>query len=121
MENLRVSKVTNVRSLAGAIAANIRKEGQVDVSAVGPIALNQAIKAVVSARRYLQSDDNKSDLIAIPEYHVQIIKDDTIDVDREVSSIVLHLKRCEYKEENDITVNRKNNKSILIDNIETNN
>lgn len=119
MGKLRVSKVTSVKALAGAIAANIRKDGHVDLSTVGPLALNQAIKAIVTARRYLQSDVNKSDLVAMPEYSVQYVKDDGIEVDREVLSLILHLKRSEYKAENDIT--NKNNKPILTENIETNN
>lgn len=53
MEVLKVSSNTKVNSLAGAIAGTIREEGTVEMSAIGAGAVNQAIKAIATAKGFL--------------------------------------------------------------------
>ena len=53
MEILKVSSSTKVNSLAGAIAGIIREEGTVEMSAIGAGAVNQAIKAIATAKGFL--------------------------------------------------------------------
>lgn len=42
--------------MAGAIAALLRKDGQVEVQAIGPHAVNQAVKAIAIARSYIEAE-----------------------------------------------------------------
>ncbi|HLU83247.1 MAG TPA: stage V sporulation protein S [Trueperaceae bacterium] len=56
MEVLRVSGSSRPNSVAGAIAALLRNEGEVEVQAIGPHAVNQAVKAIAIARAYIQAD-----------------------------------------------------------------
>ena len=53
MEILKVSSNTKVNSLAGAIAGTIREEGVAELSAIGAGAVNQAIKAIATAKGFL--------------------------------------------------------------------
>lgn len=53
MEILKVSSNTRVNSLAGAIAGTVREEGIVEISAIGAGAVNQAIKAIATAKGFL--------------------------------------------------------------------
>ncbi|MDZ7703824.1 MAG: stage V sporulation protein S [Trueperaceae bacterium] len=56
METLRVSGNSRPNSVAGAIAALIRSESEVEVQAIGPQAVNQAVKAIAIARSYVEPD-----------------------------------------------------------------
>lgn len=56
METLRVSGKSRPNSVAGAVAALLRSQGQVEVHAIGPAAVNQAVKAFAIARGYLLGD-----------------------------------------------------------------
>lgn len=56
IEILRVSGSSRPNSVAGAIAALLRNEGEVEVQAIGPHAVNQAVKAIAIARAYIQAD-----------------------------------------------------------------
>ncbi len=56
IEVLRVSGTSRPNSVAGAIAVLVRSEGKVEVRAIGPHAVNQAVKAIAIARSYLESD-----------------------------------------------------------------
>ena len=60
--------------LAGAIAATIREGELPDVQAIGPHAVNQAIKAVALARRFLAEED--IDIICVPEFIEVMIGDE---------------------------------------------
>ncbi|GEM_PF-1576453 len=51
---LRVGAESNAKDVAGAIANTIRADGAVDVHAIGPLAVNQAVKAVIIAIGFLQ-------------------------------------------------------------------
>ena len=42
--------------MAGAIAALLRNEGEVEVQAIGPHAVNQAVKAIAITRSYIEAD-----------------------------------------------------------------
>ena len=56
METLRVSGNSRPNSVAGAVAALLRTEGIVEVQAIGPHAINQAVKAIAIARSYIEAD-----------------------------------------------------------------
>ena len=56
IETLRVSGNSKPNSVAGAIAALLRSERAVEVQAIGPHAINQAVKALAIARSYLEED-----------------------------------------------------------------
>lgn len=42
--------------MAGAIAALLRTQSEVEVQAIGPQAVNQAVKAIAIARSYIEPD-----------------------------------------------------------------
>lgn len=66
METLRVSAGSRPNAVAGAIAALLRSQGVVEVQAIGPNAVNQAVKALAIARAYLEQD--VLDLTAVPGF-----------------------------------------------------
>ena len=47
----RVKKDTDIKNLASAIYANIKNTNKLELKCVGVPAVNQAIKAVITARR----------------------------------------------------------------------
>lgn len=53
MEVVKVSAKSVPKSVAGAIAAVIRENGEVEVQAVGAGASNQAVKAIAISRSYM--------------------------------------------------------------------
>jgi stage V sporulation protein S len=63
---IKVSVKSRSQSVAGAIAGIIRENGRAEVQAIGAGAVNQALKAVVIARRYLVSDG--LDVVCIPSF-----------------------------------------------------
>ena len=56
IETLRVSGSSRPNSVAGAVAALLRSEGEVEVQAIGPHAINQAVKAIAIARSYVEAE-----------------------------------------------------------------
>ncbi|MCL4454716.1 MAG: stage V sporulation protein S [Deinococcus sp.] len=66
METLRVSGKSRPNSVAGAIAALLRSQGEVEVQAIGPTAVNQAVKAIAIARGYIAPDN--LDLLVKPAF-----------------------------------------------------
>jgi stage V sporulation protein S len=66
MELLKVSAWSNPKSVAGAIAAVVRRRGWVDVQAIGMTALNRAIKAIAIARAFVAEDG--IDLVCAPSF-----------------------------------------------------
>ncbi len=52
--------------MAGAIAALLRTQGEVEVQAIGPQAVNQAVKAIAIARSYIEPDG--LDLVTRPSF-----------------------------------------------------
>lgn len=61
-----MSGTSRPNAIAGAIAALLRSQGQVDIQAIGPTAVNQSVKALAIARGYLIGDN--LDLYAQPEF-----------------------------------------------------
>lgn len=53
---IRVSGTTQVRGLAGSILTVLEIEGQVDVFAIGPEAVNQAVKGCAVAAQMVPED-----------------------------------------------------------------
>jgi stage V sporulation protein S len=66
MTIVKVSAQSRSGAVAGAIAGIIRDTGCADVQAIGPLAVNQAAKAVAIARGYLTTDN--IDVICIPSF-----------------------------------------------------
>ena len=66
LEILRVSGTSRPNAIAGAVAALLRSQGQVDIQAIGPTAVNQTVKALAIARGYLHGD--ALDLYTQPEF-----------------------------------------------------
>lgn len=63
---IRVAAQSRSAAVAGAIAGIMRTEEQAEMQAVGPCAINQAIKAVAIARNYLEQDG--IDLVIVPVF-----------------------------------------------------
>ncbi len=66
MEVLKVSMNSKPKSVAGALAAVIRKSGAVELQAVGAGAVNQAVKAIAITRGYVAP--NGIDLVSTPAF-----------------------------------------------------
>jgi stage V sporulation protein S len=66
METVRVSGQSRPNSVAGAIAALLRLHGEVEVQAIGAVAVNQAAKAIAISRSYLTTDH--LDLTCVPAF-----------------------------------------------------
>ena len=56
VEILRVSAKSRPNAVAGAIAALLRSSGVLEIQAIGPTAVNQAVKALAIARGYLKAE-----------------------------------------------------------------
>lgn len=66
METVRVSGQSRPNSVAGAIAALLRLHNEVEVQAIGALAVNQAVKAIAIARSYIGPDG--LDLTVVPSF-----------------------------------------------------
>lgn len=73
MDIIKVAATSRSTSVAGAIAGVMRERGHVDVQAIGAGAVNQAIKAVIIARGYLELDG--IDIVCVPTF-VEVMIDD---------------------------------------------
>lgn len=72
---LKVSSKSNPNSVAGAIAAQIKDIGKVELQAIGAGALNQAIKAIAIARGFVAPSGYN--LVCIPAFaDVEVDGDD---------------------------------------------
>jgi stage V sporulation protein S len=103
MTTLKASGNTQIQKLAGAIAGNIRQEGAVQISLDGASALNQAIKACIVARRFLKDDETPSDIAIQPEFLMQNFSEPAAPEAREVTTIMLHIKRAEFDPANAVS------------------
>ena len=103
MTTLKASGNTHIQKLAGAIAGNIRQEGAVQISLVGASALNQAIKACIVARRFLKDDQTPSDIVVQPEFLMQNFSEPSATESREVTTIMLHIKKTEFDPNNAVS------------------
>jgi stage V sporulation protein S len=63
---LKVAASSHPATVAGAIANNIREGKKVEIIAMGPQAVNQAVKAMAIARDYLS--DESIDLGCVPGF-----------------------------------------------------
>jgi len=66
MDVIKVSAKSRPPSVAGAIAGVMREVGRAEVQAIGAGAVNQAVKAVAIARKYLLQDG--IDAICVPSF-----------------------------------------------------
>jgi stage V sporulation protein SpoVS len=66
MEVLKVSSNSNPNKVAGAIAGELSKNQCVELQAIGAGAVNQSVKAVAIARRFL--DEQQKDLFMVPSF-----------------------------------------------------
>ncbi len=66
MEILKVSASSNPNKVAGAIVGAISKAGKVELQAIGAGAVNQAVKAIAIAQRFLK--EKGQDLFMIPGF-----------------------------------------------------
>ncbi|HFD40655.1 MAG TPA: stage V sporulation protein S [Anaerolineae bacterium] len=63
---LRVAGNSSPNHVAGAIAGQVREGRQVALQAIGPIAVNQAVKSIAVARDYLVPEG--IDIVCLPEF-----------------------------------------------------
>ncbi|HAA85231.1 MAG TPA: stage V sporulation protein S [Kosmotogaceae bacterium] len=63
MEILKVSSKSNPNKVAGAIAGVLSKSDQVELQAIGAGAVNQAVKSVAIASRFLGEQGTKISMI----------------------------------------------------------
>ena len=96
MTTLKASGNTQIQKLAGAIAGNIRQEGEVQISLVGASALNQALKACIVARRFLKDDEQKCDIVLQPEFMMQNFSEPSSEESREVTTIMHHIRKVDF-------------------------
>lgn len=66
MDIIKVSSNSRTSAVAGAIAGVIRENRHAEVQAIGAGAVNQAMKALVLAVQYLNSDGIK--VVCVPEF-----------------------------------------------------
>lgn len=73
MQLIKVASNSRTSLVAGAIAGVIRDNGYAEVQAIGAGALNQALKALIIAKTYLQGDGITVNFT--PEFAVVMIQD----------------------------------------------
>ncbi|PWH18421.1 MAG: stage V sporulation protein S [Anaerolineae bacterium] len=66
MDMIKVSANSRTSAVAGAIAGVIREHKRAEVQAIGAGAVNQAIKALVLAKGYLEGDGIR--IVCVPEF-----------------------------------------------------
>lgn len=66
MDIIKIAAQSKAVAAAGALANTIRQHGEAEVQGIGPKAVNQAVKAIAIARRYLASSG--IDLVTIPTF-----------------------------------------------------
>jgi stage V sporulation protein S len=63
---IRVATQSKPTAVAGAIAASVRQTNEASVQAIGPMAVNQAMKAIAVACSYLAGDGVK--VVCLPSF-----------------------------------------------------
>ena len=66
MDIIKVKAVSRTAAVAGAIAGVMRDEKHAEVQAIGAGAVNQAVKAMVLAKNFLEQDG--IDVVFVPEF-----------------------------------------------------
>ncbi len=56
MKVIKVAATSRTPSVAGAIAGILRDDGKVEVQAIGASAVNQALKAMIAAQKFLSHE-----------------------------------------------------------------
>jgi len=74
-EIIKVSAKTMPKLAAGAIAGAVRKSGLAKVQAVGASAINQAVKAIAIAAKFIEQDAEKAELVCRPAFLNTMIGD----------------------------------------------
>ncbi len=68
---LKVASGSDPKSVAGAIANNIREKKQIEIVAMGPAAVNQTMKSIAIAKEYLSGEN--IDILCRPEFiHIEL-------------------------------------------------
>jgi len=68
---LKVASGSDPKSVAGAIANNIREKKQIEIIAMGPAAVNQTMKSIAISREYLTNEN--IDVLCRPEFmHIEV-------------------------------------------------
>jgi len=93
VEVLKVSSSSNPNKVAGAIAGAVSKAGRVEIQAIGAGAVNQAVKAIAIARRFVA--ENGNDLYMVPGFIDVVIEGQR----RTGISIKVYLVEGEKREE----------------------
>jgi len=76
MENfdlIKVSAKSSVNKVAGAIAMSLKEKGYIEVRAMGPNAINQAVKALAVSRGHLAPGG--TDLSCVPSFEQVNVED----------------------------------------------
>lgn len=66
MDVIRVKGTSRTSAVAGAIAGVVRDNQHAKVQAIGASAVNQSVKAMALAKRYLEQDG--IDIVFVPEF-----------------------------------------------------
>lgn len=66
MSTLKIASGSNPSAAAGAVANTIREEGTAEIQAIGPKAVNQAVKCICIARGYVAPSG--LDLYFVPSF-----------------------------------------------------
>jgi stage V sporulation protein S len=66
MDIIKVAATSRTAAVAGAIAGVVREHKRAEVQAIGAGAVNQAVKAIIVASRYLKEDGIL--VVAMPEF-----------------------------------------------------
>jgi stage V sporulation protein S len=66
MDIIKVKGTSRTSAVAGAIAGIFREHQHASVQAIGASAVNQSVKALALAKRYLEQD--KIDVVFVPEF-----------------------------------------------------
>ena len=85
---LKVSSSSKPNTVAGAICNVMRESPSGEppaILATGPVAINQAIKAIAIARKYLQDEAEPCDLLVSPQFEQDV---------RSGSNVSLTLQKC---------------------------
>ena len=73
MELVKVAANSDIPRVAGAIAGTVREHHRAEVQAIGPAAVNHAVKALILATGYLKEDGIA--VAFVPEFVELIIED----------------------------------------------
>lgn len=66
MDLIKVKGTSRTSAVAGAIAGVVREQQNASVQAIGASAVNQSVKALALAKRYLEQDG--LDIVFVPEF-----------------------------------------------------